>query len=44
MSFLNQLKSQAAELQSRQAREQRNFEESTAQTEYACNTVAAYLR
>lgn len=44
MSFLNQLKSQAAELQSRQAREQRNFEESTAQTEYACNTVSVYLQ
>lgn len=44
MSFLNQLKSQAAALQHQQAGVQRSFEESTAQTEYACQTVWVYLQ
>lgn len=44
MSFLNQLKAQAAALQSQQQREQRNYDENAADAEFACNTVLAYFR
>lgn len=43
MSFLNQLKSQANALQSRQGRVQHDLEESAAQTEAACRLVLNYL-
>ncbi|HMA07381.1 MAG TPA: hypothetical protein VKP68_05965, partial [Ramlibacter sp.] len=43
MSFLNQLKTQANALQSRQGRVQHDLEESAAQTEVACRLVLNYL-
>lgn len=44
MSFLNELKSQATALQSRQAAQLENFETNTAQTEMACQVVWKYLQ
>ena len=44
MSFLNQLKSQAKELQSQQARQTADLEGNTLQTEKACDLVQFYLR
>lgn len=44
MSFLNQLKSQAKELQSRQEIESADLEQNTAQAERACDLVQHYLR
>lgn len=44
MSFLNQLKSEAAALQSQQASKQQGHAENAAQTEYACRTVWMYLQ
>lgn len=44
MSFLNQLKSQAAALQNQQAGTQRGLEENTTQTENACTSVWIYLQ
>ena len=43
MSFLNQLKSQAQELQSKRSADDRQFEEFTARTEQACRQIASYL-
>ncbi|MES2945843.1 MAG: hypothetical protein V4772_23495 [Pseudomonadota bacterium] len=43
MSFLNQLKSQASELQNQQRGQLQNFEASTAATESACHKAWAYL-
>lgn len=43
MSFLNQLKSQASALQSKQSQTQLNLEENTAQTEDACRFALQYL-
>jgi len=44
VSFLNQLKSQATELQSQQAVVQQDLGAKTAQTEAACAVIAHYLR
>lgn len=44
MSFLNQLKSQATELQSQQAVVRQDLGAKTAQIEAACSVVAHYLR
>lgn len=44
MSFLNQLKTQAKELQSQQARETADLEGNTAQAEKACDLAHFYLR
>ncbi|GAB3657289.1 hypothetical protein [Ramlibacter alkalitolerans] len=43
MSFLNQLKSQAQELQSKRSDEDRQFEEHAARTEQACRQIASYF-
>jgi hypothetical protein len=43
MSFLNQLKSQAQELQSKRSAEDRQSEELTARTEQACRQISSYL-
>ncbi|MBI2769554.1 MAG: hypothetical protein HYX47_08020 [Burkholderiales bacterium] len=44
MSFLDQLKSQANSLQSRQGEQQQGLLASTQQTEMACNMVSQYLK
>lgn len=44
MSFLNQLKSQAKQLQGQQERDAAGLEENTAQTERACDLTQYYLR
>jgi len=44
MSFLNQLKNQARELQSREASQQHSLEEITLQTEAACRSLQHYLQ
>lgn len=44
MGFLNQLKSQASELQSRQVVEQQDLTANVARTEAACQLVAQYFR
>lgn len=44
MSFLNQLKSQAKELQSRQERESADFARHAAETQRACDLIQYYLR
>jgi hypothetical protein len=44
VSFLNQLKSQASELSSRQAAAAQDLTANTVSTEAACQTVAQYLR
>jgi hypothetical protein len=44
VSFLNQLKSQAKELQNQQARQTADLEGNTAQTEKACDLTQFYLR
>jgi len=44
VSFLNELKSQATALQSKQAVQLENFEANTAQTEMACQVVWKYLQ
>jgi len=44
VSFLNELKSQATALQSKQAVQLENLEANTAQTEMACQVVWKYLQ
>jgi hypothetical protein len=44
MSFLNQLKNQAKELQTQQDRQHHSLEENTVRTEAACRTVQHYLQ
>ena len=44
MSFLNQLKSQAKELQTQRTEQDSLFEERTSQTEQACRTILPYLQ
>lgn len=44
MSFLNQLKSRAKELQTQRTEQDSLFEERTSQTEQACRTVLHYLQ
>jgi hypothetical protein len=44
LSFLNQLKSQANALQSREGQQRADLEQNTAQTEQACRAVLHYLQ
>jgi len=44
MSFLNQLKSQAKNLQTQRTEQDSLFEERTSQTEQACRTILPYLQ
>jgi hypothetical protein len=44
MSFLNQLKSQAKDLQTQRTEQDSQFEERTSQTEQACRAILPYLQ